>query len=328
LNYIVSWFYLEEEGNESSYMQVNAKSTSEKFQNTYWKCIVSFYYTSLRKNPKAKHIFYTNATHFPVVEGLKTKKFFENNGIEVRKQPLTNQTPIDWHSAWRNQFYVFDILQDLSGKVKEDDAIAVLDSDCIINQNLEELFEQIRKYGSIGYLVGYDPQHVINGINIIQMQELYTRFYNEKTAVQYYGGEFIGIKGGYLNPLLEEYRLLWKKNYELYKEKQIKLNEEAHFLSLLYHKLNLANSSGNKYIKRIWNGLNYNNVQPDDQSLSIYHLPAQKTTGFPYFFNRIIKKNKDYESKDIIRIFDINQKKSKKRIAKEVLTKVVFKYQS
>lgn len=328
MNYIISWFYLEEKGNESSYMQVNAKSTSRKFQDTYWKCIVSFYYTSIMKNKNAKHVFYTNSKDFPIVDGFNVKEFFDNNDVEVREQELTNKTPVDWHSAWRNQFYVFDIMNDLSNYVNENDSVIILDSDCVINNELDELFREIQDYGLVSYLIGYEKNHVINGIDTIQMNELYNQFYKEDGNIEYYGGEFIGIKGEYVKELLKEYRYLWKQNYQNYKENKMKLNEEAHFLSVLYHKLNLANNLGNKYIKRIWNGLNYNNVQDNDKHLDIYHLPAQKTTGFSYFFERVVKEKKNCSSKDMIKLFDINTKKNKIRMAKEILTKVLFKYKA
>ncbi|MGG0574543.1 hypothetical protein ABE036_11345 [Priestia aryabhattai] len=326
MDYIISWLYLEEKGNESSYMQVNAKSTSKKFQNVYWECVVSFYYASLQKNPAAKHIFYTNAQELPIIQGFCVASFFENNDIEIKKQELTNKTPMNWHNAWRNQFYVFDILKDLSTVVEKNDAILILDSDCIIKNSLEPLFTIIKDKGLISYLIGYDLEHNINGISTNNMRKLYKCFYNEDKDVFYYGGEFIGIKGGNLDTLLREYQLLWAKNYKLYEEKKLKLNEEAHFLSMLYHNMNLANNLGNQYIKRMWNGLNYNNLKKEDCGLSIYHLPAQKTTGFHYFFNKFVKKNKKFNQQDIINIFDISNKKSQRRKAREIVTKLIFKY--
>ncbi|AYA78077.1 hypothetical protein DOE78_23225 [Bacillus sp. Y1] len=328
MNYIVSWFYLEEKGNESSYMQVNAKSTSKKFQDTYWKCIISFYYSSIQQNKNAKHIFYTNSTHLPKVDGVNVYEFFKKNDIEVRNQELTNKTPLDWHNAWRNQFYIFDILNDLNELVRFNDSVIILDSDCIINNNLDKLFEEIRNKGLVSYLIGYEKNHVINGISTIQMVELYNQFYSQIENVQYYGGEFIGIKGEQICKVLKEYRYLWELNYKNYEINKMKLNEEAHFLSVIYHKLNLANTLGNHYIKRIWNGLNFHNLEESDNLLDIFHLPAQKTTGFSYFFDKIVKKNKSYSLEDVVRIFDINLKKSKKRIAQEILTKVLFKYKN
>lgn len=328
MNYIVSWFYLEEKGNESSYAQVSAKSTSRKFQDTYWKCIVSFYYTSIIKNKNAKHIFYTNSKNIPIVDGFDVEEFFKIHNIEVRMQELTNKTPLDWHGAWRNQFYVFDILAALSSSVNEDDSVIILDSDCIVNTELDELFKEIKDGGLVSYLIGYEKNHIINGINTLQMRELYKQFYKDSSDIEYYGGEFIGINGACIKELLREYKYLWEQNYCNYKENKIKLNEEAHFLSMLYHRLNLANDLGNKHIKRIWNGLNYNNVQENDKYLDIYHLPAQKTTGFSYFFQKIIKEKRSYTSKDLIKIFDINIKKNKVRVLKEISTKLIFKYKA
>lgn len=326
MDYIISWFFAEQEGNESSYMQINAKSTSGKFQKTYWKCILCFFYSSLRKNKNAKHILYTNINNFPKIDGVDTKKFFEKNNIEIRLKELSNQTPKDWYKAWRNQFYVFDILTDLSNIVKNDDAVIIVDSDCIINNNLDNLFNEIRKLKAVCYEIKYRDDHNINGINIKQMGQLYKQFYGEDKKIGYYGGEFIAVKGEIISRIVYEYHKLWNLNYLKYKNNQIKLNEEAHFLSIIYHKINVENSSGNHYIKRIWNGFNYNNYEKKDKYLDIYHLPAQKVTGFSYFFKKIVKRSIDYSQKDLLEILDLSLKKSEIRCIKEILTKLYFKY--
>lgn len=76
MNYVISWFYAENTEDESYYPQVGGKSTSNKFQNIYWKCIYNFYYSSLIYN-KCEHIFFTNLNKLPrSIDGIDIENFF------------------------------------------------------------------------------------------------------------------------------------------------------------------------------------------------------------------------------------------------------------
>ena len=75
---------------------------------------------------------------------------------------------------------------------------------------------------------------------------------------------------------------LWKYNYTLYEKKENKLNEEAHFLSLIYHHLGYDNIYANPYIKRMWTALRHDNIAKGDENLTIWHLPAEKKYLFDY----------------------------------------------
>lgn len=325
MNYIVSWFYSEIDEIKSNYSQVNADSTSDKFQEVYWKCIVSFYNSSLKYNNDKKHIFYTNLKELPPMKNIDLKNFFLSNNIEVREIQLTNKTPEDWFTAWRNQFYVFDILKDLQELLSDEDNLLILDSDCIINQNLDGLFEDVQKMDAVVYDIGYPNDWVINTITQDQMNEMYFKFFGIYESIRYYGGEFIAINAKVIKHILEEFRSLWKKNYALYETNSPKLTEEAHFLSIIYHKLNLANSFGDKYIKRLWNSNKYNNIKNEDINLPVYHLPSQKTTGFKYYFQKAIVKGQDIERDDLVKIFNISNTSKIIRRVKEMGTKILFK---
>lgn len=324
MDYIVSWFYAETKNMKSSYSQVKADSTSNKFQEVYWRCVASFFATSKKYNPNKKHLFYTNLSNIPTGPKFNYKDFLSDLEVEVRNVELSTKTPVDWHSAWRNQFYVFDIMQDLQIHISSSDNILILDSDCIINKNLDNLFMDVQKYGVIVYDCGYPDNHTVNGLTTVQMGNLYFEYYQTKESINYYGGEFIAINGGILSNILEEYKFIWSKNFKKYEDGLLKLTEEAHFLSLIYHRLKTTKALGNHYIKRMWNTRAYNNIIDNDIDLPIFHLPSQKTTGFKYFFKRSIIKEQSLTQMDIINIFDIKKNKTNARKLKEIGTKVMF----
>lgn len=109
------------------------------------------------------------------------------------------------------------------------------------------------------------------------------------TAPEYFGGEIFAADMGVIRQINGMAKELWQQMLERFASGKTKFNEEAHFLSYCYHKIGhygLLES----YIKRIWTSPRYNNVQPGDENLPIWHLPAEKTGGIALIF-RQIKKN-------------------------------------
>lgn len=135
-NYIITWFYAESKGDESFYPSVGGNTSSPEFQEVYWKCVYDFYYSALltQHNDNTGYLFFTNVpTVSADIDGVDIRQFFSDNGIETVRLELTNKTPADWYGAWRNQFYLFDVLnhlKDIEG------SHLILDSDCLIMKDL------------------------------------------------------------------------------------------------------------------------------------------------------------------------------------------------
>lgn len=289
-NYLLTWFYAESKDDESYYPSVGGSSSSEKFHEYYWKCIYDFYETvKITQDLNSINLmFFTNVDKLPEnIGGIDFTKYFNDSNIKVIKLKLTNRTPKDWYGAWRNQFYLFDVLdycKEFEGNY------LILDSDCLIRYSLEPIFEKIERDSIVTYNCGHGFEQDINGISIEQMQNLYEEFFLEPaTELSYYGGEFIAVNSRIIPKILDIYKELWDYNFKKYLVKDIKLNEEAHFLSLIYYKLGIRKSEGNQYIRRIWTSIKYDNVIDEDQNLAIWHLPAEKkyafVSAFKWFVN-------------------------------------------
>lgn len=242
----------------------------------------------MRGGADNRFLFFTNVPNIPTdLDGVDLCCFFQKNNIEIVRLELTNKTPGDWYGAWRNQFYVFDVLTYLANfSGTEENSYLILDSDCLIMSSLLPMFDAINKYKIITYNCGYGENHKINGITTCEMREIYKEFYNEDAHdLLYKGGEIIGIKGSIISKLLLEYKNLWQLNYERYLNKKTKLNEEAHFLSLLYYRFGYKESVANQYIKRMWTAVQCDNIEKQDSNLIIWHLPAEKKYGFKRLFD-------------------------------------------
>ena len=217
------------------------------------------------------------------------------------------------------QFYLFDVLnycKDIDGNY------LILDSDCFIRYSLNPVFEKIEKDSVVTYNYGYNVEHNINGISIEQMRKLYEEFFREPaTELSYYGGEFIAVNSKIIPEILSTYKKLWDCNFEKYLKKDIKLNEEAHFLSLIYYKLGMRKSEGNQYIKRIWTSVKYDNAIAEDKNLAIWHLPAEKKYAFGSVFKWLQKKERKQSDliKYLNRVFMINHNSSFRKIKKMYL---------
>lgn len=71
---------------------------------------------------------------------------------------------------------------------------------------------------------------------------------------------------------------------------------------MIYHKIGVNNIVANNYIKRMWTTFKFNTVNKEDLNLVIWHLPAEKKTGFKYMFNKISKKKINLNEEDFVNL--------------------------
>lgn len=285
-NYLITWLYAEQDNNESFYPSVGGNTSSPEYQKVYWRCVYTFFRSALLTQTvsEIKYLFFTNVSYIPTnIDGVNIKSFFHETGVEVKQLKLTNQTPKDWYGAWRNQFYLFDILRWLNDHYIGN--FLILDSDIFITGDLLPIFQDIQKKQVITYDCGYSDDVSINGISIKQMRLVYSEFKkSEDKMLRYKGGELIGVTSMLIPNILDCFYELWNFNYRLYEKNKIKLNEEAHFLSIIYHYLGFDESIANRYIKRMWTTVRCDNIRKGDEKLLLWHLPAEKKYLFKEMF--------------------------------------------
>ena len=285
-NYIISWFYAENKEDESYYPSVGKNTSSFEFQKVYWRCIYDFYRSAvITQQKEVKYLFFTNLEKLPKdVDGVDMEEFFLRYHIEIVRKELSCKTPSNWFFQFRNQFYVYDIidhLKDIEGNH------LILDSDCMFTRDISDLFALIEADGAAAYPVPHGDEYPINGINLNGMKRLYREFYSEDMdELEYLGGEFISFRNDLGQKIMDEFHYLWKLNYKLYEEGKEKLNEEAHFWSFIYFRLGFRKFEGVKYTRRIWTAAQLDDITPKDMELPIMHLPAEKRYVFKDMFFR------------------------------------------
>jgi hypothetical protein len=294
MNHICTWFCADEVGEESIYHQTGEVSSSLNHQKIYWRCIITFFATSIRVNKKSNHILFTNVRELPVIEGKRFGDILKDLNVAIIHTDFKYKTPKGYYSAWRNQFYEFSILEYISKSYNsEDDNYLILDSDCIFLKSVDALFIEAEKAGGfMSYEMEYTEDHEINGISRIGMKKVYEELLQKELleVPAYFAGEFLLCSVKNIIKLHSDFSELWPILIRRNEKHLIKFNEEAHTLSYLYYKNGFQNKAGNKYIRRIWtNPVFYRNVKPTDVNLYIWHLPAEKKFGIEKLFKYLMK---------------------------------------
>ena len=288
---IGTWLHAETKGTESQYMQVGGVSSSTSFQDVYWRCVVVFFASSVRHNPDAAHRLFTTVARVPDIDAFETSAFLAKLGVEVVQVPLTYLPPVGYHGAWRNQFYILDIIKYLDSHSAPDEQHLILDSDCVFTAPVQPLADDLSRLGLLALDISLPADEDINGITQRDMKQIFEELGLPVPGeiAHYYGGEFFAATADAIHRLAREVDPLWTLQMERFAEGKLKFNEEAHFLSYLYAKLGYAAPTANAYIARIWTSFKYRNTVPEDVDLMIWHVPAEKKYGLKRLYQQVIR---------------------------------------
>lgn len=294
--YIVTGMCCDEEGQESKYPQgSDAKSSSEKFQLVYWRCAVVYFASSVRNNPEAQHILFTNTDRIPNIESFNTVEFFNKIGVKVVQIPFTYQPPIEYYPAFRSTFFKFDIIQYLKNHSELNDLCIALDSDCVWVNSADRIIADIEKHGLTTYDLYEPDDKKISGLTRQEMQKIYEELgYKVDEPPKYFGAEFIVGNGKHIKILSDEVDSIWETCLQRFVAGETKFNTEEQMLSYIYNKLGYARSSGNAYFNRVWTSPIYYTANEADLKMDVWHLPAEKGYGIKRLFTQVANPNSDF----------------------------------
>ena len=292
--FICTWLFADSEEEETKHYQVRGRSSSEEFQAVYWRCVSVFFATSVRQQPSARHILFTNASSPPVVDGISVASLLESFDVEVVTLPLTFITPRGYYHEWRNQFYVFDILSYLEGRLSDVDSAMVLDSDCVWVSSVAPMEEALRRDGTLTYVVTYAPDWKINGLTRVDMSRIAGDLLGREVRdpFVYCGGELLATTGAELRRLAPEVRGVWELMLSRHLRGEAVFHEEGHTLSFAYFKLRYPVGNGDPFIRRIFTDSirAENNGSPHDHGLAVWHVPLEKRLGIRRLFTSVTQK--------------------------------------
>jgi hypothetical protein len=287
--YICTWLYADSADEDATHYQVRGRSSSERFQATFWRCVALFFATSVRQQPEARHVLFTNATTPPVVDGVAIGSLLGSLDVEIVQLPLTYRTPPGYYAQWRNQFYVFDILQYLDRRLEPSDAAIVLDSDCVWISHAAPMWEAIRRDGALTYVVTYEPAYATNGLTRVELSAIASELLGREVRhpLLYCGGELLGASATEIRRLAHETDTVWKELLERHSRGAAVFHEEGHTLSYVYFKLGYPLGNGDPFIRRIYTDSlrrSANNASPHDHGLIVWHVLLEKRLGIKRLF--------------------------------------------
>ena len=283
---IATWFVADEPDQASFFPQIGARSDLPESQAIYWRCATVFFASSLAVNPDRPHLLYTNAA-LPVVDGVDLALLFDRWGVRIVRLPITRRLATPAEAGWGNQFYVFDVLRHYVFE-QGDDQLVLLDSDCLWLRPVDALSQAISHHGALTLPMGEDDHpegQPINGITREQLARFAGNFGSlDRSRIEYCGGEILAVDRPTGARILDHFDTMWPT---VMAEAPCAPREEAHLLSAIYSLERIAMGTAEPFIRRMWTTFRHNNLRPQDEILSIWHLPAEKRTGFADLFRSI-----------------------------------------
>lgn len=281
---ISTWMYSTPPGDKVLHNQVGRDSDLQETQNYYWRCLFCLFESSHRLNDDVRHILFVNKPPPESIDGIPTARLIQDFRIEIVTLENFTRPPKDSFAAWNTQFIVLDVIDWLAAHAADDDAVLILDGDCVFNKPIgPEFLADLNREGALLYSLDYPPDHSINGLSRRELAVV-SRDYDPAIRFDefvYNGGEFICAMGRELAGIGKLARQAFQASLDRAARGLPKFCEEAHLLSHVYHQLGYRSHTGNGYIKRIWTNRGvHSNVDGGESGLAIWHLPAEKKRGF------------------------------------------------
>lgn len=286
---ICTWFVGDEAGEATFSPQINTRTDTPEAQAIYWRCTLCFFASSITANPGRRHMFFTNVA-IATVDRVDVAKVLRGWGVEIVALPITYRLPKGAVQSWGSQFYTFDVL-DYLARAGIARRYMILDSDCVWMRPVDEIEAAIERDGVLSYEIGHDEHaedEAINGVSRAALARFLAAegFGAPRAALPYLGGEFFAATDVDVRRLSEGVRRVWPKILALVPDAP---REDGHMLSVLFAMGGYPVGNANRFVRRMWTTFHHHNLRPEDEALTIWHMPAEKKTGFAELFARIAR---------------------------------------
>jgi len=173
---------------------------------------------------------------------------------------------------------------------QEDERLVLLDSDCVWRRPVTPLENAIDRHGALTYPLDCDEHaegEAINGLSRAGLAR-FARAHGGRVGegIAYCGGEILALRHDLAGRLVAQFDRLWPAVLAGGPDAP---REEAHVLSVLYALEQIELGTAAPFIRRLWTTFRRSNLDPGDCRLAIWHLPAEKRTGFAELFRNIAR---------------------------------------
>ncbi len=267
----------------------------------YWRLVYVYFAISVRNNPHFHHIFFTNDQDDFVLEGFNFSEEVRKLGVEIRFLPFTQfYIPAGHSKLFKNAYYKFEVFRELAS---EQIPSVYTDIDCIWVRHWQNLTDLLDEYDILIYDVyeRSDKPHIKhpNNTSMKEMGDVFRSIdsdYPSEFPI-WYGGEFLGAKPEIYNRITHKIEQVYRQILGSDKESFLLPNGESmldgdeYLSTYVYNYFDWKVFHVNSHIRRVWTQYNYKTTRPSDMDLCLWHLPAEKLSGFPLVFKRLREKS-------------------------------------
>jgi hypothetical protein len=213
------------------------------------------------------------------------KEMLEALEVEFRTIDYKHEPPASFTKKWKNQFFVLDILKDLSAQEQDSRAFVLLDSDVVWTSSVgAEIFWTKATESQCVLPVKEAANVETNG----QSPSSLARLLDRDRPIDYFGGELVASPVSQLEELLRHAESAYESLMDSHRQDTGVSFEEAHVLSAAYQLVKHQRLSSSD-AKRMWTQpLKYRNVESGDENTTLWHVPAEKKYGLRRLSNQLL----------------------------------------
>jgi hypothetical protein len=279
---------------EHAYVPTLDGLTAERRSYAYWRSVVTFFATSRRMNPGARHVLFTNWEAIPRVDGVDVERFLAGElGVDVERIAFRHSPPATLSRIFGNAFFKFDAVMALAREAS--DANVHLDCDCVWVRPGVALQETLRARRIVVYdcYGSPSPAKKIHNVSRLDLAEAFRRldpaFPCE--APLWIGGEFVGGTRQGLAELASRLEEAFASACRLPPDLTPRLpnghsvfDNDEYLLSMACARAGVCDGYANGMLERIYTSVFYRTVRADQMGLTVWHLPHEKAAGLSRLF--------------------------------------------
>lgn len=264
-------------------------STDSKFC-AYYRCMVVCYASIRRNHPDAKLVLFSN-------QGLPEPFASQLESLDVETLVISDRyvADADFSNTFPGCLFTLDVISHLAATNGLGcDTFVILDNDCILLRPLDKLLALISRNRSFHALEIPKPAcHNTNGQSRASLTLATSMLTGQliPEPITFCGGEFYAFTSDHLQPLDKHIARFWNYMRETGKNHFGSSLTEEHVVSAALCMAEIPITAANSLIKRIWTSRYYSSVAGDESKYEIWHLPAEKKSGFSRIYNRWVRCN-------------------------------------
>ena len=230
----------------------------------------------------------TNLPGLPIVDGVALDDLFTDPAVDVRVLPWRRRPPQKL-PTWGCVLFQLDALKEDLARRNTD--IVFLDVDTVWLRPAGQLLDAIPAHPLITYDLRTGIDDPYNDLTPRQIAATLRRYVPEfdQEAVRYTGGGFSRPRRRPTRAAADCIDASWPAVRADLTAGRPTFTREEHYLSAVYAATLGANDIGNAFLRRIWTNYGLYGGRPDDLSLTIWHLPAEKRFGFRWAFHDLVR---------------------------------------